>query len=137
MSNPATQARPVVVVVTGQPGAGKTQVADLVHTVLGRRGGAARLGRALYESAHRHYAGALAADVRTTGVLVRPAPGRQTAVEIRERRTQRAGLAGPSAAGRPAAVGGLPVFRGPPTALRSQRLVHRFHRQGQVPSAHW
>ncbi|MPY53604.1 hypothetical protein FPZ41_35560 [Streptomyces sp. K1PN6] len=127
-----------MVVVTGQPGAGKTQVADLVQAVLDRHGGAVRLGRALYESAHRHYAGALAADVRTTGVLVRPDTARrQTAVEIRERMTQRAGSAGPSAARQPAAVGGLPVFRGPPTTLRSQRLVHRFHRQGQVPSAHW
>ncbi|MFJ9589630.1 zeta toxin family protein [Streptomyces acidicola] len=57
MSNPATQARPVVVVAAGQPGAGKTQVADLVQAVLDRHGGAVRLGRALYESAHRHYRG--------------------------------------------------------------------------------
>ncbi|MET9819772.1 zeta toxin family protein [Streptomyces sp. NPDC006355] len=37
------QARPVVVVVAGQPGAGKTEIADLVQTVLDRRGGAVRV----------------------------------------------------------------------------------------------
>ncbi|PAZ16365.1 hypothetical protein CLM62_08580 [Streptomyces sp. SA15] len=30
-----------------------------------------------------------------------------------------------------------PCVQGPPAALPSQRLVHRFHRKGHVPSAHW
>ncbi|MEU1409070.1 zeta toxin family protein [Streptomyces sp. NPDC005728] len=82
------QPRPVVVVVAGQPGAGKTQIADLVQAVLHRRGGAVRVGRDLYKPAHRHYAGALDSDVRTAGALVRPDTARwQAAVEdvVRER----------------------------------------------------
>ncbi|WP_234342265.1 zeta toxin family protein [Streptomyces leeuwenhoekii] len=76
------QGRPVVVVVGGQPGAGKTKVADLVQAALGQRGGAVRVGRDLYKAAHRHYAAALAADVRTAGAKVRPDTSRwQTAVE--------------------------------------------------------
>lgn len=65
------QQRPVVVVVAGQPGAGKTPVADLVQAVLDQRGGAVRIGQDLYKPAHRHYAGLVAADVRTAGALVR------------------------------------------------------------------
>nr|WP_234438062.1 zeta toxin family protein [Streptomyces viridochromogenes] len=51
------QQRPVVVVVAGQPGAGKTRLADLVQAVLDRRGGAVRVGRDLHKPAHRHYRG--------------------------------------------------------------------------------
>lgn len=47
-----SQARPVVVVVAGQPGAGKTQIADLVQAALDRRGGAVRICRDLYKSAN-------------------------------------------------------------------------------------
>ncbi|GGV53452.1 zeta toxin family protein [Streptomyces spectabilis] len=65
------QARPVVVVVGGQPGAGKTKVADLVQAALGQRGGAVRIGRDLYKAAHRHHAAALATDVRTAGATIR------------------------------------------------------------------
>ncbi|MFJ2170391.1 zeta toxin family protein [Streptomyces griseofuscus] len=65
------QARPVVVFVGGQPGAGKTKLADLVQAALGRRGGSVRIGRDLYKAAHRHYAAALAADIRTAGAKVR------------------------------------------------------------------
>ncbi|MGW0538155.1 zeta toxin family protein [Streptomyces sp. NPDC003032] len=76
------QARPVVVIVGGQPGAGKTKVADLVQAALRQRGGAVRIGRDLYKAAHRHYAAALAADVRTAGARVRPDTSRwQSAVE--------------------------------------------------------
>ncbi|MFJ3363531.1 zeta toxin family protein [Streptomyces anthocyanicus] len=76
------QTRPVVVVVAGQPGAGKTAAADLVQAALDRRGGCVRIGRDLYKPAHRHYAGALAADVRTAGALVRSdTAGWQAAVE--------------------------------------------------------
>lgn len=76
------QDRPVVVIVGGQPGAGKTKVADLVQTALDQRGGAVRIGRDLYKRAHRHYAAALAADVRTAGAKVRSDTGYwQTAIE--------------------------------------------------------
>lgn len=84
-----TQSRPVVVVVAGQPGAGKTRIADLVQAVLDRRGGAVRVGRDLYKPVHRHYPGLLTADVRTAGALVRPDTARwQAAVEahVRDRR---------------------------------------------------
>ncbi|MEU7086927.1 zeta toxin family protein [Streptomyces achromogenes] len=36
--------RPVVVIVGGRPGAGKTKVADLIQAVLGQRGVAVRIG---------------------------------------------------------------------------------------------
>lgn len=76
------QDRPVVVIVGGQPGAGKTEIADLVQAALGRRGGAVRVCRDLYKAAHRRYAELLAADVRTAGVEVRPDTRRwQAAVE--------------------------------------------------------
>ncbi|MEU2718081.1 zeta toxin family protein [Streptomyces sp. NPDC007205] len=80
------QRQPVPVVVAGQPGAGKTQTADLVQAVMDRRGGALRVGRDLYEPAHRHYPDALAADVRTAGALVRADTARwQAAVETHVR----------------------------------------------------
>ncbi|MEU9338884.1 zeta toxin family protein [Streptomyces sp. NPDC048290] len=62
------QARPVVVVDVGQPGAGTTPAADLAQAALDRRGGCVRVGRDLYKAVHRGYAGALVADVRTAGV---------------------------------------------------------------------
>lgn len=80
------QQRPVVVVVAGQSGAGKTTLADLIAAVLDRRGGAVRVSRDLYKSLHRHYASALAADVRTAGALVRPDTARwQAAVSAHVR----------------------------------------------------
>ncbi|MFF3968016.1 zeta toxin family protein [Streptomyces griseorubiginosus] len=80
------QDRPVVVVVAGQPGAGKTRIADLVQAVLDLRGGAVRVGRDLYKPVHRHYAHALAVDVRTAGAMVRPDTARwQAAVEAHVR----------------------------------------------------
>ncbi|MFZ3573737.1 zeta toxin family protein [Streptomyces sp. BH097] len=66
------QRRPVAVVVAGQPGAGKTTLADLLHAALDRRGGAVRVSRDLYKSAHDAYPELLAADVRTAGSRVRP-----------------------------------------------------------------
>ena len=89
MRSAVSQPRPVVVVVAGQPGAGKTAIADLVQAVLDRRGGAVRVGRDLYKPVHRHYPSLLAADVRTAGALVRPDTARwQAAVEahVRDRR---------------------------------------------------
>lgn len=66
------QDQPVVVIVCGPPGAGKTEVANLVQAALDHRGGAVRVGRDLYKAAHRHYPALLEADVRTAGVKVRP-----------------------------------------------------------------
>ncbi|MEV7684049.1 zeta toxin family protein [Streptomyces sp. NPDC088341] len=66
------QQRPVVVFVAGPPGSGKTGLADLLHAVLDRRGGAVRIGSDLYKATHRLYAGLLADDVRTAGINVRP-----------------------------------------------------------------
>lgn len=84
--NAVAQARPVVVVVAGQPGAGKSEIADLVQAVLDRRGGAVRIGRDLYKPAHRRYPAFLAADVRTAGALVRSDTARwQAAVEAHAR----------------------------------------------------
>jgi hypothetical protein len=80
------QQRPVVLVVAGQPGAGKTPIADLVQAVLDRRGGAVRIGQDLYKSAHRHYTNLLTADARTAGMLIRPDTVRwQAAVEAHVR----------------------------------------------------
>ena len=76
------QSRPVAVVVAGQPGAGKTAIADLVQAALDRRGGAVRICRDLYKAAHRRYTELLTADVRTAGVQVRPDTSRwQAAAE--------------------------------------------------------
>lgn len=71
-STATAQAQPIVVFVAGQPGAGKTAIADLVQAALGHRGGAVRVCRDLYKSAHRKYAAFLAADIRTAGIKVRP-----------------------------------------------------------------
>ncbi|WP_346094417.1 zeta toxin family protein [Streptomyces olivaceiscleroticus] len=80
------QQHPVTVFVAGQPGSGKTHIADLVHAALNRRGGAVRIGSDLYKAAHRRYAELLAEDVRTAGVKVRPDTRRwQAAVEAHVR----------------------------------------------------
>ncbi|NJP82512.1 AAA family ATPase, partial [Streptomyces sp. AA8] len=80
--NAVPQERPVVLIVGGQPGAGKTRVADLVQAALDARGGAVRIGRDLYKNAHSRYTALLADDVRTAGVKVRPDTSRwQAAVE--------------------------------------------------------
>ncbi|MFJ9447179.1 zeta toxin family protein [Kitasatospora sp. NPDC101235] len=83
------QDQPVVVVVGGPPGSGKTEIADLVHASLSRRGGAVRVGSDLYKHVHPDYADLLADDVRTAGVKVRPdVRGWQAGVEahVRDRR---------------------------------------------------
>lgn len=87
--NAAPQDRPVVVLVAGQPGAGKTEIADLVQASLSRRGGAVRVCRDLYKPAHPHYAALLAADVRTAGVKVRPDTSRWQAQVEEHVRAQR------------------------------------------------
>jgi len=65
------QDRPVVVVVAGPPGAGKSEVADLVEAALAARGRPVRIGSDLYKREHRHYAHLLAQDVRSAGARVR------------------------------------------------------------------
>ncbi|WP_331726456.1 zeta toxin family protein [Streptomyces uncialis] len=80
------QARPVVVFVAGQAGSGKTLVMDLVHAVLGRRGGAVRVERDAYKAFHPRYTAFLEEDVRTAGVRVRAETCRwQAEVEARAR----------------------------------------------------
>ncbi|GGO58857.1 zeta toxin family protein [Streptomyces lasiicapitis] len=66
------QQRPVTVFVAGQPGAGKSHLADLLHEVLHLRGGAVRIGADLYKTSHPGYPGLLARDDRTAGARVRP-----------------------------------------------------------------
>ncbi|MFI0220356.1 zeta toxin family protein [Streptomyces lydicus] len=65
------QEGPVVVFVAGQPGSGKTRMADLVEAVIERRGGAVRISSDLYKPADPRYAAFLAEDVRTAGARVR------------------------------------------------------------------
>ncbi|MFE5199014.1 zeta toxin family protein [Streptomyces sp. NPDC056601] len=65
------QEHPTVVFVAGQPGSGKTWVADIVHSALSSQGGAVRVSSDLYKSVDPRYAAALAEDVRTAGLKVR------------------------------------------------------------------
>ncbi|MFJ9777870.1 zeta toxin family protein, partial [Kitasatospora sp. NPDC101157] len=68
--------------VAGPPGSGKTVLADLLHPVLGLRGGAVRVGADLYKASHPDYERLRDEDVRTAGVRVRPDTRRwQAAVE--------------------------------------------------------
>ncbi|MFF3159583.1 zeta toxin family protein [Streptomyces sp. NPDC057910] len=106
------QSHPVVVFVVGQPGSGKTLVAEVVHSALSRRGGAARVDHDQYKVHHPHYLGFLAEDVRTAGVRVRPETYQwQTDVEARVR------------AGRCDAVVETPLAR--PDAARASLAVYR------------
>lgn len=72
MQGAVPQQQPVVVFVAGQPGSGKSLVADLVHAALGQRGGAVRVDHDEYKAVHPHYRTFLDEDVRTAGVRVRP-----------------------------------------------------------------
>ncbi|MFE3206079.1 zeta toxin family protein [Embleya sp. NPDC059237] len=65
------QNHPVVVFVAGQPGAGKTAIADLIQAALDHRGGSVRIGADLYKTFHRRYAESLVRDARTAGAKVR------------------------------------------------------------------
>ncbi|MFJ9460917.1 zeta toxin family protein [Kitasatospora sp. NPDC101447] len=83
------QERPVVLLVAGPPGSGKSTLGDLLMAVLDLRGGAVRIGADLYKSAHRDYPVLLGEDVRSAGAGVREDTRRwQAAVEshVRERR---------------------------------------------------
>ncbi|MFC4506076.1 MULTISPECIES: zeta toxin family protein [Streptomyces] len=66
------QQRPVVVLVAGPPGGGKSTLCELLLAVLDQRGGAVLVGRDLYKTAHPEYAALLHRDERTAGVRVRP-----------------------------------------------------------------
>lgn len=66
------QAQPVVILVVGPPGSGKSTACELLKAVLDRRGGAVLIGRDLYKSAHPQYRRLLRCDDRTAGVRVRP-----------------------------------------------------------------
>ncbi|MFD3931756.1 zeta toxin family protein [Streptomyces sp. NPDC058614] len=70
--NAVTQERPVVVLIAGPPGSGKTTLADLLQAVLDRRGGAVRICRDQYKAPHPEYGGLMQRDDRVAGVQVRP-----------------------------------------------------------------
>ncbi|MFD9605269.1 zeta toxin family protein [Streptomyces sp. NPDC059970] len=66
------QDRPVVVVVAGPAGSGKSELCGLLRAVLDRRGGAVVIGRDLYKTVHPAYGDLMRSDDRTAGVRVRP-----------------------------------------------------------------
>ncbi|MFJ7209447.1 zeta toxin family protein [Streptomyces sp. NPDC098789] len=66
------QDQPVVIVVAGPAGSGKSRLCDLLLAVLARRGGAVLIGRELYKAAHPQYDALMREDDLTAGVRVRP-----------------------------------------------------------------
>ncbi|MCX4885976.1 zeta toxin family protein [Streptomyces sp. NBC_00847] len=66
------QEQPVVVLVGGAPGSGKSTVCQVLKEMLDRRGGSVLIGPDLYKSAHPAYKRLLRSDDRTAGVKVRP-----------------------------------------------------------------
>lgn len=66
------QDQPVVIVVAGPAGAGKSRLCKLLLAVLARRGGAVLIGRDLYKKAHPQYDDLMRDDDLTAGVRVRP-----------------------------------------------------------------
>ncbi|MFC9498407.1 zeta toxin family protein [Streptomyces sp. NPDC056982] len=66
------QEQPVVVLVAGPPGSGKSTLCDLLTKTLDRRGGAVLIGRDLYKAAHPEYEVLMQCDDRVAGVKVRP-----------------------------------------------------------------
>jgi len=66
------QEEPVVVLVAGPPGSGKSTLCDLLLAVLDRRGGAVLIGRDRYKAAHPQYRTLMQSNDRTAGVQVRP-----------------------------------------------------------------
>ncbi|GLW53510.1 zeta toxin family protein [Kitasatospora phosalacinea] len=65
------QEQPVALLAAGPPGSGRTSVADLLHAVLNRRGGAVRTGSDLYEDVPPAYRALRGRDVRAAGAGVR------------------------------------------------------------------
>ncbi|WP_327419611.1 zeta toxin family protein [Streptomyces sp. NBC_01233] len=70
--NAVPQDQPVVIVVAGPAGSGKSRLCDLLLAVLARRGGAVLIGRDLYKKAHPQYDALMREDDLTAGVRVRP-----------------------------------------------------------------
>ncbi|WP_327359839.1 zeta toxin family protein [Streptomyces sp. NBC_01304] len=70
-TNAVAQEQPVVVLVAGPPGSGKSTLCTLLKAVLDQRGGAVLIDRDVYKAAHPRYAGLLRSDDRTAGVRVR------------------------------------------------------------------
>ncbi|MFI6658189.1 zeta toxin family protein [Streptomyces sp. NPDC050523] len=66
------QKQPVVVLVGGPPGSGKSTACQVLKEILDRRGGSVLIGPDLYKSAHPAYKRLLRSDDRTAGVKVRP-----------------------------------------------------------------
>lgn len=66
------QDQPVVIVVAGPAGTGKSRLCDLLLAVLAPRGGAVLIGRDLYKTAHPQYDDLMREDDLTAGVRVRP-----------------------------------------------------------------
>ncbi|MFJ6785301.1 zeta toxin family protein [Streptomyces yangpuensis] len=66
------QERPVVVIVAGPAGSGKSALCELLLEVVGGRGGAVLIGRDLYKNAHPLYDTLMRTDDRAAGVRVRP-----------------------------------------------------------------
>lgn len=66
------QKQPVVILVAGPPGSGKSTACQVLKTMLDQRGGAVLVGRDLYKCAHPAYRKLLHEDERTAGVKVRP-----------------------------------------------------------------
>ncbi|MFJ2419950.1 zeta toxin family protein [Streptomyces brevispora] len=66
------QDRPVVVIVAGPAGSGKSHLCDFLLAVLNRRGRAVLIGRDLYKRAHPLYADLMRSNDRTAGVRTRP-----------------------------------------------------------------
>ncbi|MEV8312221.1 zeta toxin family protein [Streptomyces flavidovirens] len=71
-SDAVPQQQPVVVLVAGLPGTGKSTACEVLKAVFDRRGGAVLIGRDLYKSAHPEYRRLLRSEERTAGVRVRP-----------------------------------------------------------------
>jgi energy-coupling factor transporter ATP-binding protein EcfA2 len=67
-----SQEQPVVILVAGPPGSGKSTLCAVLKAVLDRRGGAVLIGRDLYKSAHPEYRKLLHRNDRVAGVQVRP-----------------------------------------------------------------
>lgn len=71
-SGAVPQDEPVVIVVAGPAGSGKSRLCDLLLAVFAGRGGAVLIGRDLYKTAHPRYDDLMRDDDLMAGVRVRP-----------------------------------------------------------------